>query len=105
MFPISEVRRVYDETVCKGQRVTRASLYGKAVLGLADSPDDVKIVARTIHQMGEVVCVGRNVFRIQKGHHIEMVVGVRSLAVNAVVMRLAALYMEKVRRVAPLPEG
>jgi hypothetical protein len=42
MFPIFEVRRVYDETVCKGQRITRASLYGKAVLGLADSPGRYK---------------------------------------------------------------
>ena len=43
MFPISEVRRVYDETVCKGQRITRASLYGKAVLlGLADNPGRCK---------------------------------------------------------------
>jgi hypothetical protein len=55
--------------------------------------------------MGEAVCVGRNAFRIQKGHHIEMVVGVRSLVVNAIVIRLAALYMVKVTRVAPLPEG
>jgi hypothetical protein len=56
--------------------------------------------------MGEAVCVGRrSVFQIQKGHHIEMVVGVRSLVVNAVVIRLAALYMVKARRVAPLPEG
>ena len=42
MFPISEVRRVYDEAVCKGQRITRASLHGKAVFGLADSPGRCK---------------------------------------------------------------
>jgi hypothetical protein len=42
MFPISEVRRVNDKTVCKGQRITRASLYGKAVFGLADSPGRCK---------------------------------------------------------------
>jgi hypothetical protein len=100
MFPIFEVRRVYDETVCKGQSLMRASLHGKAVFGLADSPGDVKTITRTIHQMGEVACVGRSVFRIQKGHHIEMVVGVRSLVVNAIVIRLAALYMVKVVRVA-----
>jgi hypothetical protein len=53
--------------------------------------------------MGEAVCDGqRNVFRIQTGHHIEMVVGVHSLVVNAIVIRLAALYMVKVMRVAPL---
>jgi hypothetical protein len=68
--------------------------------------DDEKTVARTIHQMGEAVCVGRrNVFRTQKGHHIEVVLGVRSLVVNAIVMRLAAWYMVKMTRVAPLPEG
>jgi len=56
--------------------------------------------------MGEAVCVGRQeVFRIQKGHHTEMVVGVRSLVVNAVVIRLAALHMVKVTRVAQFPEG
>jgi hypothetical protein len=42
MFPIFEVRRVYDETICKGQRITWASLYGKSVLGLADSPGQCK---------------------------------------------------------------
>ncbi len=62
-------------------------------------------MARTIHQMEEAVYVGRrNVFRNQKGHHIEMVVGVHSLVVTGVVMPLAALYMEKVTRVAPFPE-
>ena len=38
MFPISEVRGVYYETVCKGKRITRASLYGEAILGSADHP-------------------------------------------------------------------
>jgi hypothetical protein len=56
--------------------------------------------------MGEAVCVGRwTVFRVQKGHHIEVVAGVRSLVANAIVTRLAALYTVKVARVAPLPEG
>lgn len=42
MFPIPEVRRVDDETICKGQRITRASLYGKAALGLVDRPGGCK---------------------------------------------------------------
>ena len=42
MFPIFEVRRVYDETVCKGQSFMRASLYDKTVFGLADSPGRCK---------------------------------------------------------------
>lgn len=55
--------------------------------------------------MGEGVCVGRwNVFQTQKDRHIEMVVGVRSLVVNAIVMHLAALHMVKVTRVAPFLE-
>jgi hypothetical protein len=75
----------------------------KLYLGKQTALDDVKTVARTNHRMGEAVCVGRrNVFRVQKGHQIEVVVGVRSLVVNAIVIRLAALYMVKVVRVAPL---
>jgi hypothetical protein len=78
----------------------------KLYWGQQTFPDDVKTATRTIHQMGEAVCVGRwNVFRVQKGHHIEVVVGVRSLVVDAVVTHPAALYTVKVTRVAPLPEG
>lgn len=42
MFPISEVRRVYDKTVCEGQRITRAGLDGKALLGSGNSPERCK---------------------------------------------------------------
>jgi hypothetical protein len=63
-----------------------------------------KTAARTLHQT-EAVCVGqKNVFRIQRGHHIETVVGARSLVVNAAVIHLAALNMEKLARVDLLPE-
>jgi hypothetical protein len=105
VFPISEVGRVYDKTVCEGKSIIRASLHGKAVLELVRVPADVKIAARTIHRREGVVCVGqRNVFRIRKDHHIEMVVVVRSLVVNTAVIRLAALHTGKVTRVAPFPE-
>lgn len=63
-----------------------------------------KTVARTLHRT-EVVCVGqKNVFRIQKDHRIEGVVGVQTLMVIAVANHLAALSMEKARRVVQLPE-
>lgn len=74
---------------------------GKAASRSADGHGETD--ARTFHQT-EAVYVGRkNVFRIQEGHHIEAVVGVRSLGANAVAIPLAALNMEKVRRVV-LPE-
>ncbi len=38
MFPISEIGRVYDKTVCEGKSIIRASLHGKAVLELVKSP-------------------------------------------------------------------
>lgn len=84
-----------------GQACTEKLYWGQQIV-----PDDVKTATRTIHQMGEPVCVGRwNVFRVRKGHHIEVVLGVHSLVVNAIVTHLVALNTVKVTRVAPLPEG
>jgi len=64
--------------------------------------DDGKTAKRTLHQT-EAVCVGQKpVFQIQKDHHIEGVVGVRSLVVKTVVIHLAALNMEMVIHVVLL---
>ena len=102
MFAVFKVGRVRYEAVCKGKSIARAGLDGKAILRSAESPG--KTVTRTLHQT-EAVCVGRkNVFRIQKDHRIEAVVGVQTLRVIAVAIHLAALNMEKVMRVVHLPE-
>jgi hypothetical protein len=94
MFPILEFCRVYNEAVCEGKSIARARLHGKAgLLGLVHSTWTIETAARTLHQT-EAVCVGRKtVFRIQKDHHIEGVLGVRSLAVRMIVIHLAALSM------------